>query len=167
MRKFIVLVFGVVTLYACKNTNTKGKNLIENLPLEQYQAYGQKIEKGTVFSPDELAAQYHEMKEGDTIAMMYKSTVNSVCKVKGCWMRVAIDDKEENMVKFKDYGFFVPMDIENKEVIVKGKAFVTEVSVEEQRHLASDAGKSEDEIAKITTPKKTYSFVADGVLIKS
>jgi len=69
-------------------------------------------------------------------------------------------------VKFKDYGFFVPKDIDGEEVIINGKAFVNEVSVEEQRHYAKDAGQSEEEIAAITKPKKTYSFEADGVLLK-
>jgi uncharacterized protein (DUF302 family) len=71
----------------------------------------------------------------------------------------------EAMVKFKDYGFFMPKNIADKEVIVNGKAFVSEVSIEEQRHYAEDAGKSEDEIAKIIEVKKTLSLEADGVLL--
>jgi len=71
----------------------------------------------------------------------------------------------EAMVKFKDYGFFMPKNITDKEVIVNGKAFVSEVSIEEQRHYAEDAGKSEDEIAKIIEVKKTLSLEADGVLL--
>jgi len=60
----------------------------------------------------------------------------------------------------------VPKDIAGKEVIVNGLAYVKETSVEEQRHYAEDAGKSEEEIATITSPKKSYAFEADGVLIK-
>ncbi|MBT4917946.1 MAG: DUF4920 domain-containing protein, partial [Flavobacteriaceae bacterium] len=72
---------------------------------------------------------------------------------------------EEAMVKFKDYGFFMPKNIADKEVIVNGKAFVSEVSIEEQRHYAEDAGKSDEEIAAITQVKKTLSLEADGVLL--
>ena len=61
----------------------------------------------------------------------------------------------------------MPLDSENSEVIVEGRAFVTKVSVKEQRHYAEDAGKSEEEIAKITEPKFTYAFEADGVLMKN
>lgn len=61
--------------------------------------------------------------------------------------------------------FFMPKNIADKEVIVNGKAFVSEVSIEEQRHYAEDAGKSEDEIAKIIEVKKTLSLEADGVLL--
>ena len=81
-------------------------------------------------------------------------------------MTLNLSDGNEIMVKFKDYGFFVPKDIAGKEVIVQGKAFVNEVPVDELRHYAEDARKSEEEIEQIISPKKTYSFVADGVLLK-
>ena len=60
----------------------------------------------------------------------------------------------------------MPLDSDNKEVIVRGKAFVTETSVKELQHLAKDAGKTDEEIALITQPKLTYAFEADGVLMK-
>jgi hypothetical protein len=72
---------------------------------------------------------------------------------------------EEAMVKFKDYGFFIPKDIAGQEVIVDGVAFIEEVSVEDQRHFAEDAGKTTEEIAAITEPKRTLSFTSSGVLI--
>ena len=59
----------------------------------------------------------------------------------------------------------MPKNIADKEVIVNGKAFVSEVSIEEQRHYAEDAGKSDEEIPAITQIKKTLSLEADGVLL--
>uniref|UniRef100_UPI0035622737 DUF4920 domain-containing protein n=1 Tax=Seonamhaeicola sp. TaxID=1912245 RepID=UPI0035622737 len=91
--------------------------------------------------------------------------VLKVCKAKGCWMTLDLGDGNEAMVKFKDYGFFVPKDIAGKDVVVNGKAYVKEVPVDELQHYAEDAGKSAEEIAAITKPKKTFSFEADGVLI--
>lgn len=81
-------------------------------------------------------------------------------------MTLNLPKDEDVMVKFRDYDFFVPKDIEEKEVVVSGKAYVTQVSVEEQQHLAEDNGKTEKEIAQITQPKRTLSFLADGVQIK-
>ena len=69
-------------------------------------------------------------------------------------------------IKFKDYGFFVPLDASGKEVIVEGKAYVNKVSGADLKHYAEDAGKSEEEIAEITEPKIEYAFEANGVLIK-
>ena len=59
----------------------------------------------------------------------------------------------------------MPKDITGQEIIVNGKAYVEEMSVEDQRHFAEDGGKSAEEIAAITAPKRTLAFEADGVLI--
>ena len=80
-------------------------------------------------------------------------------------MKLDLGDDKEIMVKFKDYGFFMPLDAEG-DVVINGKAFVSEVSVDELRHYAEDAGKTKEEIAAIIAPKKTFSFEADGVLLK-
>jgi len=112
-----------------------------------------------------MAAHYETMQEGDSIHSKLKAKVNKVCQAKGCWMTLDLGNNKEVMVKFKDYGFFVPKDIAGKNVIINGKAYVKEVSVEEQRHYAEDAGKSAQDIAAITKPKRTYSFEADGVLV--
>lgn len=162
----LFLTVSLLIMISCTN-NQKDSFAIQETDLENYSPYGGKIVKDQVFYQGALAEKYQEMNVGDTLDIAFTSTVNNVCKAKGCWMKLAINKDEETMVKFKDYGFFVPKDIENDTVIVQGKAFVTEMSVEDQRHYASDAGKSEEEIAAITKPKKTYSFIADGVLIKN
>ena len=80
-------------------------------------------------------------------------------------MTLALPEDNEAFVKFKDYGFFVPMNAQKKEVVVQGKAFVSIESVDELKHYAKDAGKSQAAIDSIIAPKTTYSFVANGVLI--
>ena len=69
-------------------------------------------------------------------------------------------------VSFKDYGFFVPKDITGKTVVIEGTAKQSVTPVAELRHYAEDAGKSKDDIAKITEPEKALTFVADGVIVK-
>ena len=93
-----------------------------------------------------------------------RGTVTSVCQAKGCWMTIAEGDKEM-FVKFKDYGFFMPKYIDGREVIMEGTAYREVVSVDELRHLAKDAGKSKEEIAKITEPKEELQFLAHGVIL--
>ncbi len=131
-----------------------------------YAYFGAKIGDDNVMTTKQLADQYKSMKVGDTINIKVAAKVIEVCQAKGCWMSLNLDNGDEAMVKFKDYGFFMPKDIAGKEVIINGKAFVNEVPVNEQRHYAEDAGKSKEEIAAISQPKKTYSIEADGVLIK-
>ncbi len=89
----------------------------------------------------------------------------SVCQEKGCWMKMENAHGETMMVKFKDYGFFMPKNIVGKEVVVDGEAAVKETSVKDLKHYAADAGKSREEISKITHPKKELVFTAKGVLV--
>ena len=73
--------------------------------------------------------------------------------------------KTKKFVKFKDYGFFMPLDIAGQEAIIEGVAFIEEVSVEDLKHYAEDDGKSPEEIAAITEPKKSLAIVSSGVLL--
>jgi hypothetical protein len=91
--------------------------------------------------------------------------VTEVCQEKGCWMKIQTSSGEDLMVKFKDYKFFMPKNIEGKEVVLDGEAVVKEVSVKQLQHYAKDAGKSEEEIKKIKEPKKEIQFIAKGVLV--
>jgi len=111
-----------------------------------------------------MMALYSDLKEGDTIAAKFQAPVNSVCKMKGCWMRLAVGEQEA-FVKFKDYGFFVPKYLSEVEVVVSGKAYVSKTSVDDLKHFAQDAGKPQDEIDAITEPELSLDFMADGVLV--
>jgi hypothetical protein len=91
--------------------------------------------------------------------------VVEVCQEKGCWMKIEKPGGETLMVKFKDYGFFMPKDIVGKEVVLDGSAALKETSVKQLQHYAKDAGKSKEEIQKIKKPKKDVQFVASGVLV--
>ncbi len=131
-----------------------------------YASFGEKFKVNRVYNKAEMMKQYKKLKKGDTLVVQFESTIKSVCKKKGCWMKMELKDDNASFVKFKDYAFFVPLNADNSDAIVSGKAFVDVESVEELRHYAKDAGKSKEEIAKITKPETTYSFMADGVYIK-
>ncbi len=90
--------------------------------------------------------------------------VAAVCQKKGCWM-VITDGLDSVRVVFKDYGFFVPKDIDGRVVVARGVAYYDTLTVEQQRHYAQDRGASEAEIAAITDDIITPMFEADGVLI--
>ncbi len=91
--------------------------------------------------------------------------VLDVCPKKGCWLSLEMPDKSVTFVKFKDYGFFVPLELIGKTVVVEGQAKKIETSVDELKHYAEDAKKSKEEIAAITEPKKEIRLTANGVLV--
>ena len=131
----------------------------------EYAKFGDSISVDGALSTDEMMKKFADLKEGDTIEVKFKSEINEVCQKKGCWMTLDLADDKEAFVKFKDYGFFVPKNAQDKEVVVNGKAFVSIESVDVLKHYAKDAGKSQAAIDSIVAPKVTYSFMADGVLI--
>ena len=93
--------------------------------------------------------------------------ITSTCPEKGCWMKVNIN-KDTLLVRFKDYGFFVPkMGFEDKSVVVNGKISIDTLSINQLKHFAEDSGMTMAEISLITKPKITISFLADGVIIKN
>jgi hypothetical protein len=165
MKSITLVIICILMLNSCKN---KSQDAVVN-PVKvekiEYASFGKEIIADDAVSASSMAAHYKIMKAGDSINSKIIAEVHEVCQAKGCWMRLNLDDENEVMVKFKDYGFFVPKDITGKKVIINGQAFVEEVSIDEQRHYAEDAGKSAEEIASITVPKRTYSFEADGVLV--
>ncbi|WP_428654091.1 DUF4920 domain-containing protein [Runella sp.] len=125
--------------------------------------FGKKItDKGAVAST--TLAQ--KMGSKEKMSAKVTGTVESVCQAKGCWMKIKTTDGQTMRVSFKDYGFFVPKDIAGKTVVFEGEAKVKTTPVAELQHYAEDAGKSKEEIEKITEPKHELTFVADGVIVK-
>ena len=94
-----------------------------------------------------------------------KGLVKEVCKNKGCWMIMDLGNGNDIRVTFKDYKIFVPKDLTGKEVILDGFAYNDATSIETLRHYAKDGGKSEAEIAAITTPKDQLAYEAKGVVV--
>jgi hypothetical protein len=163
--KFFAIAILFVT--ACK-TDKKNTEVTESETeiAANFDTFGAKISAEEALSSKEMLAKFNTLQVGDTINIKFASSIKEVCSKKGCWMKLPLDQETETMVRFKDYGFFMPLDAKDREVIVAGKAFVTEVSVEDLKHYAEDAGKSAEEIAKITAPKKEFAFEANGVLMK-
>lgn len=125
--------------------------------------HGKQITEQGAIPATQLAGTLGEKTEAPA---KVEGTVESVCKMKGCWMKVKTTDGQTMRVTFRDYGFFVPKDIAGKTVVFEGVAKQTTTPVSELRHYAEDAGKSKEEIAKITEPERAITFVADGVIVK-
>lgn len=161
--KFCAVFLLVFT--ACKTSKEEKATVNEEKVAMNFDSFGDKISADKALSSEEMLAKFNTLNVGDTITVKFASKINEVCSKKGCWMKLPVGETE-TMVRFKDYGFFMPLDSKDREVIVEGKAFLKETSVDELKHYAEDAGKTEEEIAKITAPKKEFSFEANGVLIK-
>lgn len=124
--------------------------------------YGEQITAKGAFPITKLTAK---MGDAQTLNTKVYAKVLEVCTKKGCWMKVENANGETTMVTFKDYGFFMPQNLVGKTVVLEGVSQQKISTIEEQKHYAEDAGKSKEEIAKITTAKKKIAFEAKGVLV--
>lgn len=166
MRKFKLLVVVSVMFLGFNVVAQSQSKKATALNKKEYASFGDSFELNKVITKEQMFKKYKTLKKGDSVSVKFVTKINSVCKKKGCWMKLDLGNNESAFVKFKDYGFFVPLNADGSDVVVDGIAFVEVVSVDELRHYAKDAGKSQAEINKIKKPEITYSFTANGVLIK-
>ena len=125
---------------------------------------------GEKFSITELvdySAVKKEISDFNKKDVKIEGEILSSCPMKGCWIKIR-SEEDTILVRFKDYGFFVPKNgIEGDRAIVNGKISEETLSVEQLRHYAEDAGKSQEEINKIKDPQVSLTFLADGVYIEN
>ena len=160
MNKLIILLLVSITIFSCKET----KNNAQKKEVK-YLSFGKKITAENHLTKSAMFGKFKGLKKGDTIDVKFASKINKVCKKKGCWMRLDLDDKNETLVRFKDYGFFMPLNADEREVIVQGRAYLDVVTVAQLRHYAEDEGLSKEEIDKITEDEITYAVESNGVLM--
>lgn len=125
--------------------------------------YGEKINANGAVAISQLPTL---MKGKEKLETKLTGKIESVCQKKGCWMQMDLGNGQKMRVKFKDYAFFVPKNAAGKTVVIEGIASKETIDVATLKHYAEDAGKSKEEIAKITQAKEEISFEAKGVIIK-
>ena len=156
MQSYTVLQY----FFNCQNI--KSKRLPVKIDSVSYFSYGTGFDLLNIVSTDYLIEKVENSP--DSVQLKVKGKIIDVCSKKGCWMTIELPNKQELMVRFKDYGFFVPID-SSGEVIINGLAYINNTSVDELRHYAKDAGASINDIESIVEPKITYNFEAEGVLL--
>lgn len=114
-------------------------------------------------TPAKLEKKLKKAKKVENVAV--KGKVTDVCEKKGCWLTVETENNEKFFVKMKDYAFFVPTALVGKNVVLEGNAETKVISVDEQKHYAEDAKKSQAEIDAITQPKEEIRFLASGIKV--
>ncbi len=126
------------------------------------QNFGAKVTKEGAKPASELSSMMKGKKE---VKVKLTGKILEVCQKKGCWMKLDLGNGQTMRITFKDYAFFIPKNAAGKTVVIEGVASWQETSVEELKHYAKDAGKSQAEIDAIKEAKRELVFEADGVLI--
>jgi hypothetical protein len=130
----------------------------------KYDYFGDTID---ITNTTKLSDLLFEMESGeDSVFSTFSAQITSICQKKGCWMELDLGNGENALVRFEDYGFFVPMNAVGELAILKGAMTIDTLSVDWLKHQASDAGKSDSLIASITDYEVSYSILASGVALE-
>lgn len=156
-------LFLILFLAGCsgnQSENTIETSVHKDLPIGNF---GEDINDGGLVSLHQLLSILDDSEE---FTGKVKGEIKEVCAMKGCWMTIDLPNGQTMRVTFKDYGFFVPKNSQGYPVIIEGVATKKITDVATLKHYAEDAGKSQDEIDAITSPKLEYAFEAIGVIIQ-
>ena len=170
MKYLTLILLSTIILFSCESADKSATETTEETRTEateekaqvEFEKFGKEITAEGALEASEIA---NKLASKDSVFAKINSKVSQVCKKKGCWMMVSLDEETEMRVRFKDYEFFVPLNCEGKNVVIEGWAYKYETSVEELKHYALDGGSSLEEIDAITEPEIGYTFMADGVLM--
>ena len=145
--KFSAFAITVLLFAACDSFSRKSKD----------GYYGEKFD-----TTKAIAANHVSENQRDVLV---KGTVTNSCKTEGCWVKLDAGNGEELFVSTEEK-FYLPIEgLQGKTVYVKGVTFMDTTSVDELRHQAADAGKTDSEINAITEPEIEVSVVATGIKI--
>lgn len=124
--------------------------------------FGEKITKENAQA---IAVLPELLKKQESVDAKIEGKVIDVCPQKGCWVKLEITPQQYAFVRMKDYGFFVPTALKGRHVVVEGNAKTIVTSVEDLKHYAEDAKKSQAEIDAIKEPKEEIQLIAKGILV--
>jgi hypothetical protein len=144
-----------IAIFSCSNSK-----MADSASLAEYGPY--KVEESKAILVPAMVANFAQTGNQRT-SYTVAADIEEVCSNAGCWINIKKSKDETLMVRFKDH-FTIPVDTKiGTKVFLHGDLYADTVSVDMLRHFAEDAGKSEEEIMKITRPKITTSFEADGI----
>ena len=154
MKKLITLSVAVLACLITIAQRPKGT-------AQKGMTFGAKTTVAGAVNIDDLSKKVTDKQETN---VKVQGKVVEVCTQMGCWLKMETADGKI-MVKMKDHSFFVPVDLNGKEIVVDGTAKMTVTPVSELKHYAEDAGKSKEEVTAIKEPKTEIVIDAKGVLV--
>ena len=162
LKSLSIVLVGMVLFSACE---TEIASKADDTPIAKvtYENVGDNISwDGAIPVVDVLDTPSDYI--GKTVKL--EGVARKICQKKGCWMTLDAAPHGSIKVTFKDYGFFVPMDIAGRSVIIEGQVDQSEVSDETREHYEKEEGMSPEEADEVIEAGRNLSIVANGVIIE-
>lgn len=153
MRLIICLFMILSFVTACGKSEVK-------IPSDKF---GEGVTIEDVVSMDDIlknSSQY------DGKELVVESRIKTVCQARGCWMEVESGTLPMR-ISFENDSFFIPKESARKKVRIQGELKIKEISEEVARNYLKDAGRSNEEVQKLSGPQKLLTMVASGLIIFS
>ncbi len=145
---FLIALFAIIS---CKENNSQKNG-----------NFGKLINKENAVSIDSALVL---LGDKDSVQVKISGNIESVCQHSGCWMNLQSEKGEEVFVQFRDEKFSIPKETQGKG-FAEGWLVKEVISIDDQKSEAKENGESDEEIAKINTPRNDYSMVVDGIIIE-
>ncbi|MBX7206267.1 MAG: DUF4920 domain-containing protein [Bacteroidia bacterium] len=152
MKQLVVIALSVL-LFSC------GKEA----KMESDGKYGENFNADSALSVGEAIKAMSSVNE---MPVVIKGKVTEVCKSEGCWLMLKNEGGEDLYIDIAEKKFHLTPDIEGKTVAVKGVLTKEPISVEELQQMAREAGKTDEEVKAITSPKDDIAMEATGLVIQ-
>lgn len=165
MRKIALMLSMAALLVSCNSTEEVATNDTSDEKVKLGKSYGpEEVDVEKAISVDEMI----KGMEGKTerTEFTFEAELVEVCSKAGCWVNIDKGDGTTFMVRFKDHFTIPPATEVGTGAYLHGYAYMDSISVDLLRHFAEDAGKSQEEIMKITEPEYNLAFEADGITLK-
>ncbi|MEX0724596.1 MAG: DUF4920 domain-containing protein [Gracilimonas sp.] len=160
MKKLLSIVFALVISTSVFAQDAEVIRLSEPVQeTETYEVFGAQVsEWNDAVSLTDLISEAEKFSSKE---VTLETEVAQVCEKKGCFF-VANDGDNSARITFKDYGFFIPTDSKGKKVKLIGQFEIKDLSEDQAKHYAEDAGEDPDEIKGV---QKEYTIVATSVMV--
>jgi len=157
MKKILFVSLIATLLFSCGGYKSENS-------IELGKSYGpMKVDTSNAMNVKEMLEAF-EKKKGEQV-FTFIAPIDEVCSKAGCWINVDKGNGETFMVRFKDHFTIPPKTKIGTQAYLHGIAYMDTISVDLLRHFAEDAGKSKEEIEKITKPEFELNFEADGITL--
>ncbi len=157
MKKLLVVSLTAIVLFSCGDDKPKNSIVLG-------KSYGPvNVDTVDAMNVKEMLEAFDTKKGEQTFTFL--APIEEVCSKAGCWINVDKGNGETFMVRFKDHFTIPPKTKIGTQAYLHGIAYMDTISVDLLRHFAEDAGKSKEEIEKITKPEFKLNFEADGITL--
>lgn len=161
MKKLLFPLLAGIVLVSCSQQQPEATE--EKIALGE--SYGPaKVDVEKAISVQEFFTDF-EKKDGPE-EYTIEGKIVEVCQKAGCWVGIDDGNNDYFMVRFKDH-FTIPLDTKTDTyAYMHGVATWDSIPVAQLKEDAAAEGKTKEEIDRITQPKYTFAYVADGIVLK-